>query len=77
MKKLVLIIILVGATFFWYGFESKSIRITTASESSSDMPQTNFTRADFTGAILGGVSLDGFILYNTTMPGGTIINISC
>lgn len=77
MKKLVLIIILVGAIFLWSGFEGKSIRATTASESSSDMPPTNFTRADLTGAILGGVSFDGVILCNTTMPDGTINNTSC
>jgi hypothetical protein len=29
------------------------------------------------GAILGGVSLDGVILCNTTMPDGTINNKSC
>jgi uncharacterized protein YjbI with pentapeptide repeats len=75
--KLVLSAIIVVATFIWYGFEGKSIRVTTGSESSSDMPATNFSRADLTGAILGGVSLDGVILCNTTMPDGTITNSSC
>jgi len=41
------------------------------------MPPTNFTGADPTGAKLGGVSLDGVILCNTTMPDGTINNTSC
>ena len=77
MKKIVVIIVMVVATFIWYGFEGKSIRATTASENSSDMPPTNFTGADLTGAKLGGVSLDGVILCNTTMPDGTINNSSC
>ena len=47
------------------------------SETSSDMPPTNFTGADLTGANLGEVSLDGVILCNTTMPDGTINNTSC
>jgi hypothetical protein len=61
----------------WYGFEGKSVTATTESETSSDMPPTNFTGADPTGAKLGGVSLDGVILCNTTMPDGTINNTSC
>ena len=77
MKKLVLIIILVGATFVWYGFEGNSVKATNGSESSADMPPTNFTGANLTGAILGGVSLDGVILCNTTMPDGKINNTSC
>jgi uncharacterized protein YjbI with pentapeptide repeats len=77
MKKIVVIIIMVVATFIWYGFEGKIIRAINASESSSDMPPTNFTGADLTGANLGGVSLDGVILCNTTMPDGTINNSSC
>ena len=77
MKKLVLVIIVIAATFVWYGFESKSVTATTGSETSSDMPPTNFTGADLTGASLGGVSLDGVILCNTTMPDGTINNTSC
>jgi uncharacterized protein YjbI with pentapeptide repeats len=77
MKKFVLIIIAIAATFVWYGFEGKSVTATTGSETSSDMPPTNFTRADLTGAKLSGVSLDGVILCNTTMPDGTINNTSC
>ena len=77
MKKIFVIIIMVVATFIWYGFEGKSIRATTGSESSSDMPPTNFTRADLTGANLSGVSLDGVILCNTTMADETINNTSC
>ena len=77
MKKLVLVIIVIAATFVWYGFKGKSVTATTESETSSDMPPTNFTGADLTGANLGGVSLDGVILCNTTMPDGTINNSSC
>ena len=77
MKKLVLVIIVIAATFVWYGFEGKSVTATTESETSSDMPPTNFTGADLTGANLGEVSLDGVILCNTTMPDGTINNSSC
>ena len=77
MKKFVLIIIAISATFFWYGFEGKSVIATTGSETSADMPPTNFTRADLTGANLNGVSLDGVILCNTTMLDGTINNTSC
>ena len=77
MKKLVLIIIVIVATFVWYGFQGESVKATTGSETSSDMPPTNLTGADLTGASLGGVSLDGVILCNTTMPDGTINNTSC
>ena len=77
MKKLVLIIIVIVATFVWYGFPGKDVKAKTGSEISPDMPPTNFTRADLTGAKLGGVSLDGVILCNTTMPDGTINNTSC
>jgi hypothetical protein len=77
MNKLVLIIIVLAATFIWYGFEGKSVIATTGSEASSDMPPTNFTGADLTVANLGGVSLDGVILCNTTLPDGTINNTSC
>jgi uncharacterized protein YjbI with pentapeptide repeats len=77
MKKLVLIIIVIAATFVLHGFEGKSVTATTESKTSSDMPPTNFTGADLTGAKLGGVSLDGAILCNTTMPDGRINNTSC
>ena len=72
MKKLVLIIIVFAATFIWYGFEGQSVTAITGSETSFDMPPTNFTGAD-----LGEVNLDGVILCNTTMPDGTINNTSC
>jgi uncharacterized protein YjbI with pentapeptide repeats len=82
MKKLVLIIIMVVATFIWYGFQSNGVKESTGSESSTAMPPKNFTGADLTGADLTGanlegVSLDGVILCNTTMPDGTISNTSC
>ena len=77
MKKLVLIIIVIVATFVWYGFPGKDVKAKTGSEISPDMPPTNFTRVDLTGAILEGVSLDGVILCNTTMPDGTINNTYC
>ena len=72
MKKLVLIIIMVVGSFIWYGFPSKYVKSKNGSETSSDIPPTNFTGADLTGANLGGVSLDGVILCNTTMPDGKI-----
>ena len=77
MKNLVLAIIVIAATFVWYGFEGQSVKATTGGETSSDMPPTNFTGADLTGANSAGVSLDGVILCNTTMPDGTINNTSC
>ena len=77
MKKLVLSICGITATFVWYGFEGKSSIAKLGSEISSDMPLTNFTGADLTGANLAGVSLNGVILCNTTMPDGTINNTSC
>ena len=40
------------------------------------MPSTSFSVIDHTGAKLGGVSLNGVILCNTTMPDGTINNTS-
>ena len=77
MKTLVIIIIVIVATFVWYGFQGESVKAITGSETSSDMPPTNFTRADLTGANLAGVSLDGVILCNTTMPDGSINDTSC
>ena len=77
MKKLFLIIIVIAASLFWYGFQGNSVKATAGSKTSSDMPPTNFTGADLTGANLAGVSLDGVILCNTTMPDGTINNSSC
>jgi uncharacterized protein YjbI with pentapeptide repeats len=77
MKKLFLIIIVIAATFFWYGFQGNSIKATTGSTISSDMPPTNFTGADLTGAKLGGVSLHGVVLCNTTMPDGTLNMRDC
>jgi uncharacterized protein YjbI with pentapeptide repeats len=74
MRKLVLIIF---ATFVWYEFEGKGVIAKTGSKTSSDIPPTNFTGADLTEANLNGVSLDGVILCNTTMPDGTINNTSC
>jgi hypothetical protein len=77
MKNLVLVIIVIATTFIWYGFRVESVKATTGSDISSDMPPTNFSGADLTGANLSGVSLDGVILCNTTMPDGTINNTSC
>ena len=77
MNKLHFFIILFALSVFWYGLEGKSVTATTGSKTSSDMPPTNFSRADLKGAKLGGVSLDGVILCNTTMPDGTINNSSC
>ena len=77
MKKLVLVIIVIAATFVWYGFEGKSVTATTESETSSDMPPTNFTGADLTGAKLGGANLDGVVLCNTTMPDGNLNMRDC
>jgi uncharacterized protein YjbI with pentapeptide repeats len=77
MKKLFLIVIVIAATFFWYGFQGYSVKASTGNETSSDMPPTNLTGADLTEAKLGGVSLDGVILCNTTLPNGTINNTSC
>jgi uncharacterized protein YjbI with pentapeptide repeats len=77
MKTLVLIIIVFVATLVWYGFQGESVKATPGSETSFDMPPTNFTRADLTGANLEGVNLDGVILCNTTMPDGTIKDTSC
>ena len=75
MKKLFIVVI--AAISIWYGFQGQSVTATTGSETSFDMPPTNFTGADLTGANLGAVSLDGVILCNTTMPDGTINNSSC
>ena len=77
MKNFVLIIIVIAATFFWYGFQGNSIKATTGSTISSDMPPTNFTGADLTGAKLGGVSLHGVVLCNTAMPDGTLNMRDC
>ena len=77
MKKLVLILIMITATFIWYGFEDKGLKEITGSETGAELPPTNLTGVDLTGANLTGVRLDGVILCNTTMPDGTINNSSC
>ena len=77
MKKLVLLIIMVAATFIWYGYEYGIAKTTIRIKTDSDLPPTNFSGADLTGANLTGVSLDGVIFCNTTMPDGTINNSSC
>ena len=45
MKKLVLVIIVIVATFVWYGLQGESVKAKTGSVTSSDMPPTNFTGA--------------------------------
>ena len=77
MKNLVLLIIIVTATFIWYGYEYGIAKTTKRSEIDSDFPPTNFSGADLTGANLTGVRIDGVILCNTTMHDGTINNSSC
>ena len=77
MKNLVLLIIIVAVTFFWYGYEYGIAKTTIGSETDSDFPPTNFSGADLTGANLTGVHIDGVILCNTTMQYGTINNSSC
>ena len=77
MKNLFLIIIVIAATFFWYGFQGNSVKATTGSTTSSEMPATDFTGADLTGAKLGGVNLDGVVLCNTTMPDGALNMRDC
>ena len=77
MNKLRIFIILFALSAIWYGFEGESVTANTGTETSADMPPTNFTGADLTGANLGAVSLDGVILCETTMPDGTINNFSC
>ena len=77
MKNLILFIIIVTATFIWYGYEYGIAKTTIGSETDSDFPPTNFSGADLTGANLTGVSIDGVILCNTTMHNGSINNSSC
>ena len=77
MNNTILLLIVIAATFAQYGFEGRSVTAKTESESSSNICPTSFTGANLTGAIFGGVSLDGIILCNTTMPDGTIKNSSC
>jgi hypothetical protein len=69
VKKLVLIII---ALFIWHVFQGKSVNATIGSGTTSELSPTNLNSADFIG-----VSLDGVILCNTTMPDRTINNSSC
>ena len=77
MKKLVVIITMVTATFVWHGFQGDSAKATNGGKERSNLPATNLTGADLTGANLKGVNLDGVILCKTTMPDGTINNSSC
>ena len=77
MKNLVLLIIMVAVTFFWYGYEYGIAKTTIRSETDVNMPPTNFSGADLTGANLKGVRIDGVILCNTTMHNGMINNSSC
>jgi len=48
VNKLHVLIILIALSVFWYGFGGESITATTGSETSFDMPSTNFTGADLT-----------------------------
>ena len=66
MKNVFLMIMIICLSVFWYGFQSKRINATTGSETGSDL----------SGANLTGVSFDGVILCNTTIPDGTINNSS-
>ncbi len=77
MKKLVVIITVVTATFVWYGFQGDSAKAINRVKERSELPATNLTGADLTGANLKGVDLDGVILCNTIMPDGKINNSSC
>ena len=77
MKKLVVIITVVTATFVWYGFQGYSVKATNGVKERSNLPATNLTGADLTGANLKGVNLDGVIFCNTTMPDKTINNSGC
>ena len=77
MKSLVSIIILIAASIFWYGFQSEGVNATEGIESSANLSGANLTGANLTGVKLTGVNLDGVIFCNTTMPDGTINNLSC
>ena len=57
MKKLILIIIMVAATFVGYGFQGQIFKATTGGVINSDMPATNFTNANLTGADLVNTNL--------------------
>ena len=72
MKIFVSITILITASIFWYGFQSKRINATEGSETSANLSGVNLT-----GANLKGVNLDGVIFCNTTMPDGMINNVGC
>lgn len=77
MKRFVLLIIIIAVPFFWCGYEYGVAQTTIRSESYANMPPTNFSGADLTGANLTEVRIDGVILCNTTMHNGSINNSSC
>ena len=70
MKNLVLLIFIVAATFFWCGYEYWIAK--TRSATDANLPPTNFSDVDLTGANVTGVRIDGVIFCNTTMENGTI-----
>jgi uncharacterized protein YjbI with pentapeptide repeats len=77
MNKSTLVIIMVAATFIWYGFQGQTVKATTANQNSSNLPPTNLTGAELTGANLAGVSFDGVVICNTKRPDRTINNSGC
>ena len=74
---LVLLVILIAVSIFWYGFQSQGVNATEGSETSANFSGANLTGANLTDVNLTGVILDGVIFCNTTMPDGRINNVGC
>ena len=77
IKSLVLLVILIAVSIFWYGFQSQRVNATEGSETSANFSGADLTGANLTDVNLTGVILDGVIFCNTTMPDGTINNLGC
>ena len=77
IKSLVLLVILIAVSIFWYGFQSQRVNATEGSETSANFSGADLTGANLTDVNLTGVILDGVTFCNTTMPDGTINNVGC
>jgi uncharacterized protein YjbI with pentapeptide repeats len=77
IKSLVLLVILIAVSIFWYGFQSQRVNATEGSETSANFSGADLTGANLTDVNLTGVILVGVIFCNTTMPEGTINNSGC
>ena len=77
IKSLVLLVIVIAVSIFWYGFQSQGVNATEGSETSANFSGADLTGTNLTGVNLTGLVLEGVIFCKTTMPDGTVNNEGC